>query len=154
MITPADIDRAIELTIKLEGGAKYTKNPRDPGGETKYGISKKYNPDLDIKSLTREQARHIFLTRYWAPLDLDRFAYLPFAWKVFDIAVTQGLATAKRALIAISTWDTPDAVFQLARYQMIYYGVKIVESPEKIEFLLGWISRSFNVGKSLLEREP
>ena len=33
-----NFDKAFELVIGHEGG--YSNNPKDPGGETKYGISK------------------------------------------------------------------------------------------------------------------
>ncbi len=41
----------------LEGG--YINNPNDPGGETKFGISKKRYPNKDIKNLTRSQADYL-----------------------------------------------------------------------------------------------
>lgn len=37
----------------------------DPGGETKWGISKRSYPDLDIAALTREQAIEIYFRDYW-----------------------------------------------------------------------------------------
>jgi len=37
----------------------------DPGGETKWGISKRSYPDLDIAALTREQAVEIYFRDYW-----------------------------------------------------------------------------------------
>ena len=40
-----------------EGG--YVNHEDDPGGETKYGVSKTYYPDLDIKNLTPEKAKQI-----------------------------------------------------------------------------------------------
>ena len=41
---------ALQFALKWEGGDKYTNDPIDPGGETKYGISKRAYPDIDIKS--------------------------------------------------------------------------------------------------------
>ena len=37
-------------TIELEGGEKVTCDPADPGGLTKYGISKRFNPDIDRRT--------------------------------------------------------------------------------------------------------
>ena len=40
-------EEIIDKVIEHEGG--YVNDPDDPGGETKYGIAKKSNPDVDIK---------------------------------------------------------------------------------------------------------
>ena len=37
----ANFDRIIPMIIAAEGGAKVTKDPADPGGLTKYGISQR-----------------------------------------------------------------------------------------------------------------
>ena len=47
----------IEGVIEKEGG--YVNDPDDPGGETKYGISKKAFPKEDIKNLTIVRAKDI-----------------------------------------------------------------------------------------------
>ena len=55
----AEFKLAIPRVITNEGG--YVNDPDDPGGETKYGISKRSYPALDIKNLTVEQATAIYL---------------------------------------------------------------------------------------------
>lgn len=47
----------------LDGG--YTNDPRDPGGETHFGITKRDYPDVDIKALTLEAALQIYFREYW-----------------------------------------------------------------------------------------
>jgi len=44
----------IKEVLRREGGAKLTKDPDDPGGVTKYGISKRSNPDVDVENLTED----------------------------------------------------------------------------------------------------
>ncbi|OXE36892.1 MAG: hypothetical protein CGW95_04725, partial [Phenylobacterium zucineum] len=51
-------DQAFEVLIGHEGG--YTNNPQDPGGETKFGISKRAYPDQDIANLTLDAAKAIY----------------------------------------------------------------------------------------------
>jgi hypothetical protein len=149
------IQRAIDLTIFLEGGEKCHTDPKDPGGMTKFGICKRYNPDLDIANLTREDAYRIYIERYWQWLDLDRFFRLDFAWKVFDISVTLGQGSAQIALAQISEWDSAHGVYLLAHQQALLYGVRVVKHPEKLWALVGWINRSFPLGESLMEdRKP
>ena len=47
-------DEAFERLIGHEGG--YVADSRDPGGETKYGISKRSYPGEDIKNLSLGRA--------------------------------------------------------------------------------------------------
>lgn len=87
--------RAFELVIGHEGG--YVNDPRDPGGETKYGISKRANPDVDVRNLTLAQAQWIYRQRYWLPLHADAMPEAA-AIQVFDAAVNHGIKPAVRML--------------------------------------------------------
>jgi len=80
-------DTSINITLGFEGG--YVNNPNDKGGETKYGISKKAYPDLDIANLTIEQAKEIYKRDYW---DRCKCAFIPDALSMalFDFAVNSG----------------------------------------------------------------
>jgi lysozyme family protein len=88
-------DLAFEHTVGLEGG--YVNDPDDPGGETKYGISKRSHPNVDIANLTVVGAKAIYFSSYWTPLQLDRLE-LHVASEVFDTAVNMGSSTATRIL--------------------------------------------------------
>ena len=87
--------RAFEVVIGHEGG--YVNDPRDPGGETKYGISKRANPDVDIRNLTLAKAQWIYRQRYWLPLHADAMPEAV-AVQVFDAAVNHGIKPAVRML--------------------------------------------------------
>lgn len=50
-----NFDKAFELLIGHEGG--YVNHPSDPGGETKYGISKRSYPREDIRNMTLARAK-------------------------------------------------------------------------------------------------
>ncbi|MBL0320313.1 MAG: hypothetical protein IPP74_13635 [Alphaproteobacteria bacterium] len=90
-----DWDKAIEFVLKMEG--EYTLDPDDPGGETMYGISKKAYPSINIKSLTIDEAKAIYLRDYWIPCNCDDLP-TAFAVCVFDTAVNMGTGKAKRML--------------------------------------------------------
>lgn len=85
-------NKAFEMVIGNEGG--YVNNPNDKGGETKYGISKKQYPHVDIPNLTLEQARDIYYKDYWTRYKCD---CLPDALSVvlFDSVVN---SNAKRMI--------------------------------------------------------
>jgi len=80
--------------IKLIGHEGfYVNNPNDKGGETKYGISKRAYPNLDIKALTIDGAKRIYRMDYW---DKCKCNDLPDAvrFDVFDAAVNSGVKQA------------------------------------------------------------
>lgn len=90
-----DFNNAFDRLISNEGG--YVNNPDDPGGETKFGISKRSYPHIDIKNLTREQARGIYLTDFWLRGKMEQYDFA-LAFQVFDIAVNSGIETAIRMM--------------------------------------------------------
>lgn len=58
-------DRTLKFIMKWEGGEKITRDPIDPGGTTKFGISQRAYPSLNIEELTHEQAAEIYRKDYW-----------------------------------------------------------------------------------------
>lgn len=92
---PSPFDDAFEALIGHEGG--YVNDPRDPGGETKYGISKRAYPQVNIKTLTLDQAKAIYRRDYWAAARCDDLP-ASVTFDVFDMAVNSGVRTAVRTL--------------------------------------------------------
>ena len=90
-----NFETAFELVIKKEGG--YVNDPYDKGGETKYGISKKAYPELDIKNLTLEKAKHIYYKDYWLKSKANQMP-ARLALIHFDTAVNTGVKTAGKIL--------------------------------------------------------
>lgn len=95
-ITEAVIDAIIAFIIKYNEGG-YVNDPLDPGGETKYGISKRSYPKEDIKNLTIERATQIYKNDYVKPV----IAFLSTAnpnlfYQVVDMAINAGTGTAKK----------------------------------------------------------
>lgn len=88
-------DKAFQHIINAEGG--YVNHPDDPGGETKYGITKRDHPHLDIKNLTVADAKAIYKQNYWLAARCDDLPW-PLSLYVFDAAVNQGPGTAVRLL--------------------------------------------------------
>jgi lysozyme family protein len=104
-----DFDKAFEQVIGIEGG--YVNDPKDPGGETKYGVADLRDgvkdgmvdlnadriPDLIVKDLTLEQAKVIYKRDYWNKVKGDELPY-PLNMFVFDAAVNQGIDPAIKLL--------------------------------------------------------
>lgn len=100
-------DVLIERVLGHEGG--YVNDPRDLGGETKWGISKRAYPNVNIKELTKDDAKAIYRRDYW---DRVQGSSLPeaVAFQVLDAAVNHGIGNAVRWLQS-AAGVAPDGLF-------------------------------------------
>ena len=90
-----NFDTAFERLIGHEGG--YVNHAKDPGGETKFGISKRSYPGENIKEMTLVRAKDIYQRDYWWKAGCD---LVPDCVKfdLFDTAVNAGPGAAIRML--------------------------------------------------------
>lgn len=88
-------DEAFSKLIGNEGG--YVNDPKDPGGETKYGISKRSYPGEDIANLTLDRAKEIYKRDFWAPVGCDAVPD-ELKFDLFDTAVNSGVQAALKLL--------------------------------------------------------
>lgn len=90
-----NFDAAFERLLAHEGGL--VDHPADPGGITRWGISKRAYPNEDIRNLTVERAKEIYRRDYWGPAGCEA---LPPALRldVFDMAVNSGVRASIRCL--------------------------------------------------------
>lgn len=90
-----DFHRCIDRILAEEGGL--SDHPADPGGLTKYGISQRSYPQLDIAALTLAEAQALYRCDYWQPLHGD---VLPAGLDLLmlDCAINQGVVTAIQLL--------------------------------------------------------
>lgn len=128
----------LALDTSLPNPRGYVNDPRDPGGETAFGLSKAANPDLDMTTLTLEQAVTRYRERYWSPYGLDHEAD-PWAYFLFDSYVQHGPTVVKG-------WHTQfnrlsDAVWNRVRY---YATLKNFDT-----FGRGWMRRMANLRDAL-----
>jgi lysozyme family protein len=96
-------DVACEAVLAEEG--ELSTDPSDPGNwtggkcgigkciGTKYGISSRSYPSLDIHNLTKSDALAIYRRDFWDKISGDQLP-APVAIMVFDAAINQGLPTA------------------------------------------------------------
>lgn len=151
--------KLVSIIIENEGGAKLTNHKSDPGGVTKYGISKKYNPDVDVANLTQEQAEEIYLKRYYLPCGADDVNDDELALNLFDSAVNPGLGWINKTIqkfvkvmpdgkIGPKTIEAINnhydkkgliALIKVARKE--YYQNIVKNKPTMAVFLKGWLNR-------------
>lgn len=133
-------DSAVDFVLAREGG--YVNNPKDRGGETKHGISKRSYPDLNIADLTREQAKEIYREDFWQAIDGDKIADPKAALVALDAAVNHGAGYAKK-LLALGD---PKAMIAERRKK---YASIIANDPSQAAFEKGWENRMVELEKHI-----
>lgn len=98
----ADFSTAIPGLLKREGGPVFTEDPDDPGGATKFGISQRAYPKINVRALTEDMAIQLYRADYWSKIRGDEIHSQAVAEAVFDAAVNQGPGTAARWLQEIA----------------------------------------------------
>jgi len=150
----------ITKVIGREGG--YVNDPDDPGGETKYGISKKAYPKVDIKNLTLDDAVEIYKDEYWLPAKVER---LPdkLQGQYFDMVVNQGIAKSAKILqracngknkskIQVDGKVGPKTIKATAKleperlraYRLMEYARLALTRPELEKYYYGWVRRALH----------
>ena len=155
-------DKAVEVILKHEGG--YVNDPVDPGGETNMGISKKAYPYLNIKELTKKDAKDIYFKDYWLKAKCSK---LPEELRMiyFDMVVNMGRSravkilqkaiTAKGVKTAVDGGIGPQTISnalksglepdRLRSYRVKYYADLIGRKPKLEKYWFGWYRRALQV---------
>lgn len=131
-----DFIAAFNRVMGHEGG--YVNDPNDPGGETKWGISKRSYPHLNIKELTRSQAADIYQKDFWDPLLLDGSSDDALKFQLFDFAVNSGIQTAIRAfqrVLGVADDGHFGPVSREAMLRMSSCDELLLISAERLEFM-------------------
>tara|TARA_R110000765_G_scaffold165913_1_gene270870 strand:+ start:160 stop:642 length:483 start_codon:yes stop_codon:yes gene_type:complete len=157
-ITFAEI---IPEVLKREGG--YVNDPTDMGGETRYGISKRSYPDIDIKELTVRQATDIYLKDYWIPSKAEK---LPEDIRAdyFDSVVNHGQGNAVKILQrAVNSTGSPKIAvdgrigrntiresrrLKKSRFQAfrtLFYSQIIHKNQSQEKYWYGWFKRAIGI---------
>jgi lysozyme family protein len=156
--------KAFDYVMYHEGG--YVKDPKDAGGETKFGISKRSYPHLDIKNLTRDQACKIYFCDFWLKAKCENINDENIATKFFDLAVHTGIPQAVKlvqralraagaqiiedgiigpvTLTAINKADPTDLLAALKSEAAGFYRLIVAKTPTQQRFIDGWLNRAYS----------
>lgn len=146
-----DYDTAMKRLLPHEGG--YVNDPKDPGGETKFGISKRSYPKVDIKNLTWDQAKAIYKRDFWDKIQGDKLPMVV-AYQLVDAAINSGIDRASRwvqravgatqdgdigpaTLAALKATDPNDVVFRFLGFRL----QSMTDLPIWDRFGKGWARR-------------
>jgi len=128
---------AVDFVLKHEGG--YSNDPNDPGGETNFGISKRYHPDVDVKNLTVEGAEQIYKAQYWDAYHCDD---LPFP---IDIIAMDTVVNCRPQVeadeIKMSKVMAANARDEALFVRAEYYVNCVVNRPSDVIYFFGWMNR-------------
>jgi lysozyme family protein len=160
----SNFEKAIKVVLAHEGG--YVDSETDPGGETKYGISKRSYPNEDIKNLTVEDAKRIYMHDWWMPNRYDTISNDDAATKIFDTAVNVGAKRAHRfaqqalnkngknltedgifgpaSIAALNNTDSERFLASFRTIQADYYKGLVATKPSLAVYLRGWLIRAEN----------
>jgi lysozyme family protein len=147
--TDAEFERYMPHIFKFEGG--YTNDPFDKGGETNFGITKRNYPNLDIKNITKAQAKDIYFRDYWLK---GRVTALPkqIRFLFFDtyingggVIVLQRAANVKMdgvmgPVTTIAAATVTAEAYTAARKTR--YDILIKNDPTQAKFRKGWMRRA------------
>lgn len=122
-----NFDRAMQFILKWEGG--FVDHPSDPGGRTKYGLSQRAYPMLDIINLTLDDADMIYKKDYWMAAGCDKLTW-PMSLVVFDTAVNMGVGRAKSFQPKAFNWT-----------DYLFIRIEYYAKLNRPEFIKGWINR-------------
>ena len=156
----ADFNKAIGIVLEFEG--KYVNDLDDPGKATKYGISKKAYPNLDIKELTLVQAKEIYKKDYWNKIQGDNIPDQFIANLLLDSAINLGVKRSVKLLqiilgvkvdgilgkITMHMLERFDPYVLVNRYKLDrikYYTDLCKGNKELNKYLLSWINRVLKV---------
>lgn len=148
-------EKCIEIVLKNEGG--YVNHPSDPGGETNFGIAKRFFPYEDIKNLTIERAKGLYYERYWLKMNLEGINSHEAVLQIFDFGVNAGTRRSIKkaqqiALVETDGYIGNDTIEAINNYKgdfvndfkhtrKVYYEHLSDRKPELRVFLTGWLNR-------------
>ena len=147
-------NKCMEVVFKHEGG--YVNDPDDYGQETNFGVAKRFFPNEDIKNLTKERAKEIYLYYYWLPMNLEGICNELSVLHIFDFGINAGkrrsIRTAQRlcdvkadgivGAITIKAINNYKGHFakDFAHARRVYYEY-IATKRNNQKFLRGWLNR-------------
>lgn len=104
---------SIDFVLKWEGG--YWDGGDDPLDEVNFGITKRWFPHLNIKTLSREEAIQIYYTHYWKPSKAVSKGW-PRCLIVLDTSVNMGVQTYRDLAKASDDHSLVLLAMRLQRY--------------------------------------
>jgi len=151
----------IDQIIISEGGDRITNDSLDSGGLTKFGISQRANPGVDIVNLTYEQARVIYEKKYISSIHFDRIGDRQLRDQLIDYGVNSGPSIAimklqeivgvkvdgivgPKTLAAVASLVSADISRALVAKRILMMGHIVHDKPSQVKYINGWLARALD----------
>jgi lysozyme family protein len=156
-LTPEVLDGLIE-TRSQRIAVGYVNHPNDPGGETKFGIAKRANPNEDITNLKWHRAKEIYYQEYWLAGSCDKITSKRIRIIHFDGCVNHGVSRAckflqravgviddgvigPKSLTAINSANDIEVCKKISEMRIEFYKNIVQRDISQRIFLNGWLRR-------------
>lgn len=164
-----NFEKSVAIVLAHEG-SRFTNDPNDAGGPTKFGITLptwaeyfgKAGQASDIQNLTVDVATAIYKKLYWDAMGLDLITDPSVALCLFDQGVLQGKSTVIHKMqelvginsdgvigpmtaLAINKEPGQKLAFRFIRADLHRYNKIVAGKLSQIEFLDGWDDRLFSL---------
>lgn len=160
-----NFERVMSFVLKWEGD-EFENVVGDKGGPTKFGINSASHPDVDLKTLTREQALEIYRESYWNKIKGDKLPY-PLDFVMMDYAVNSGVSRATKILQrligvvddgilgnnTLKNLSVHPKQLEIAKNILTereaFLRLIVARNPTQAKFLKGWLNRTQDLRKEL-----
>lgn len=153
----AGVEQGAIGTAAQRKAVGYVNDPADRGGETKFGVAQAANPEVNVKTLTWEQAKAVYYKKYWLAGQCDK---LPprIAVLHFDGCVNHGVKKANMFLqraIGVEAdgqigpitlgkaklLNEIQACNSICNQRELFYRQIVANNSSQTKFLNGWLRR-------------
>lgn len=155
-LTP-EVEAGLIETREQRRAVGYVNIPEDRGGETKFGVAQKANPEINVRELTWEGAKEVYFQKYWLAGNCDQL-HPRIAMLHFDGCVNHGIGRANKflqtaagaepdgkigpaTLGAIADANPLDICAAVCDLRFQFYNRIVERDPTQRKFLKGWHAR-------------
>ena len=160
------VDEILDFVIDRFEGTKFVNHPDDRGGPTKFGITKRTLSRArgetvksnDIYTLTRKEAKRIYINSYVDPVRGGDLEYGPLRLAVIDYAIHSGTKRAIKAIQesvsvmpdgilgpvtwhAIGRFDERSLFLKVMAHRTIFLTRLVARDTRQTVFIFGWGKR-------------
>lgn len=145
----------------------YVNIPQDRGGETKYGVARNANPNVDVYALDLSGAQQIYFEKYWLAGSCDKLSD-KVALMHFDTCVNMGVGRGNKflqqvvgavvdgqigpkTLAAVNAMNPSQLIVALQNARIDFYNSIVQRNPSQQVFLKGWLRRVNEVAQFALK---
>ena len=166
-LTP-EVQAGLCNTAAQKRAVGYANDPTDAGGETKFGVAKNANPDLDIWGLDWDGAKAVYYKRYWIPGACDKLSPR-LSVLHFDGCVNHGVkkagiflqeaigadadgAIGPGTLAILSSKDELSTCIKISERREQFYRDIVSAKPAQAKYLAGWLRRISEIKAFVLDK--